>query len=105
MKICTDCKQEKPLEDFSPRKNRPTDTASHCKDCKAARERRRRAELGEEYLQSERLRGAVRWQDPGYRAWHANRMAKAHREQPRVRIANNLRIRLRSALKLGVAGG
>ena len=32
-KTCSKCKQEKPLDRFSPRNNRKSGYASHCKDC------------------------------------------------------------------------
>jgi hypothetical protein len=51
-KVCLDCKIEKPLDAFSPRKKSPDGRASHCKDCHNARSREVRDRLyggGREY--------------------------------------------------------
>lgn len=42
MKICSRCKQEKELSDFSPRKDRPGQYCSHCRWCEKLRKFSRR---------------------------------------------------------------
>lgn len=41
-KVCATCKQEKSLDDFSPRKNRPSGRHYSCKSCLAERAKKRR---------------------------------------------------------------
>ena len=63
-KVCTTCKQNKPLSEYSPRKNRPLGIHYSCKVCLAAkaREWRKTKVYTEEYKEKARVR-AAKWRE------------------------------------------
>lgn len=73
MKVCTDCQVEKPLDDFHNKAKNKDGKFSHCKECANRRERKRRADNLEHYLEKEaRDRERNRERNRAYSAKYRN---------------------------------
>lgn len=94
-KVCSKCRVEKPLNDFQPDASKASGHSSHCKECKAAYQRQRRAanpEASRDYYRDYRKANPrIQWANAEYRA-------RYYSENPHRFWAGNYRTR---ALKFG----
>lgn len=86
MKICKDCKVEKPLAEFYP-------TQGDCKECFKAKVRKNRNETNREYY---RIFDKARAKDPKRIAWRKEELKKQREANP---LANQARAAVASALR------
>jgi len=104
--ICTKCKKEKKIDNFSKRKNRKKEIMSECRDCHNVRRKKKRKE-NKEWRDEQNKKGRE------YRASHKEERSKYNKEYSkknkqrrakriRIRKKNDPNFRLRTMLSLRI---
>ena len=103
MKICTKCKQEKPLEEFSRDRAKKDGLRPSCKTCDrparmqyAEKNRGRKREYDKQYTKKNKER--KREYDKQYREKNKERIRERDREKMRRRRKNNPEFRLKASI-------